>query len=125
MKKLLFIAAFLLSAIGTYAQGEVNPSFNVNVEKIVAHFDIEGKGYDNVAASFTSKNTEKKNTVTIIVVNDKRKKVYKKTISNSFLYVYPNGQIEVGKPDFTQVVVGESNVSSNRWIGKIRIKTGV
>jgi len=50
--------------------------------------------------------------------------VYKKTLKNVFLYVFSNGQIQVGKKNFDQIVVSKSK-STDENIGIIREKEGV
>jgi len=50
--------------------------------------------------------------------------VYKKTLKNVFLYVFSNGQIQVGKKNFDQIVVQKSK-STDENIGIIREKEGV
>ena len=50
--------------------------------------------------------------------------LYKKTLKNVFLYVFSNGQIQVGKKNFDQIVVSKSK-STDENIGIIREKEGV
>ena len=52
------------------------------------------------------------------------KSIYKKTLKNVFLYVFSNGQIQVGKKNFDQIVVQKSK-STDENIGIIREKEGV
>ena len=46
-----------------------------------------------------------------------------KTLNNSFLYVFSNGQIQIGRKNFNQVLIQPSYGST--CTGKIRIKEGI
>ena len=62
--------------------------------------------------------------VAFLVVDKNGKSIYKKTLKNVFLYVFSNGQIQVGKKNFDQIVVSKSK-STDENIGIIREKEGV
>ena len=62
--------------------------------------------------------------VKVKVVDKNGKSIYKKTLKNVFLYVFSNGQIQVGKKNFDQIVVQKSK-STHENIGIIREKEGV
>ena len=62
--------------------------------------------------------------VKVKVVDKNGKSIYKKTLKNVFLYVFSNGQIQVGKKNFDQIVVSKSK-STDENIGIIREKEGV
>lgn len=62
--------------------------------------------------------------VKVKVVDKNGKSIYKKTLKNVFLYVFSNGQIQVGKKNFDQIVVQKSK-STDENIGIIREKEGV
>ena len=59
----------------------------------------------------------------ITVRDQKGKKVWKKTLKNSFLYVFSNGQIQIGRNKFDQVLIQPSYGST--YTGKIRVKEGI
>lgn len=48
----------------------------------------------------------------------------KKTLKNVFLYLFSNGQIQVGRKNFDQIVVSQSK-ATDETIGIIREKEGV
>ena len=50
--------------------------------------------------------------------------LYTKDFKNVFLYVFSNGQIQVGKKNFDQIVVSKSKTTDEN-IGIIREKEGV
>ena len=62
--------------------------------------------------------------VKVKVVDENGKSIYKKTLKNAFLYVFSNGQIQVGKPNFNQILITESELTDDN-IGIIREKEGV
>ncbi|EXY10359.1 hypothetical protein M101_5006 [Bacteroides fragilis str. 1007-1-F  len=62
--------------------------------------------------------------VKVKVVDKNGKSIYKKTLKNVFLYVFSNGQIQVGKKNFDQIVVSKSKETDEN-IGIIREKEGV
>ena len=57
------------------------------------------------------------------VATDKNgKKIYKKTFKNCYLYIFTNGQVQVGKPKFNQVIISKAG---ERWFGEIKEKEGI
>ena len=90
--------------------------------------DIEGKYYEDVTMSFKSITSDyfisDKYKVKVKVVDKNGKSIYKKTLKNVFLYVFSNGQIQVGKKNFDQIVVSKSKETDEN-IGIIREKEGV
>ena len=62
--------------------------------------------------------------VKVKVVDENGKSIYKKTLKNAFLYVFSNEQIQVGKPNFNQILITESELTDDN-IGIIREKEGV
>ena len=45
-------------------------------------------------------------------------------MKNVFLYVFSNGQVQVGKSNFDQILIQKSSYSDD-FIGKIREKEGI
>lgn len=94
----------------------------------VAILDIEGNIYANVTVTFKSTAPDyiisNKYKVKVKVVNENGKSIYKKTLKNAFLYVFSNGQVQVGRPNFDQIVITKSELTSDN-IGIIRVKEGV
>ena len=126
----LFIAIFFTTSLA-FAQNEpetAKPLTDMEVVRKVAFLDIEGKAYENVTISFKSVTPDyfisDKYKVKVKVVDKKEKSIYKKTFKNAFLYVFSNGQIQVGKNNFNQVLITKSK-SSDDNIGVIREKEGV
>ena len=104
------------------------PLTDMEVVRKVAFLDIEGKYYEDVTMSFKSITPDyfisDKYKVKVKVVDKNGKSIYKKTLKNVFLYVFSNGQIQVGKKNFDQIVVSKSK-STDENIGIIREKEGV
>lgn len=115
----------------TFAQSEpetAKPLTDMEVVRKVARFDIEGKIYENVTVSFKSITPDyfisDKYKVKVKVVNSKGKSIYKKTFKNVFLYVFSNGQVQVGKKNFDQIIVQKSVLTDDN-VGMIREKEGI
>lgn len=131
MQKLLLSIIMLFTASLTFAQSEpetAKPLTDMEVVRKVARFDIEGKIYENVTVSFKSITPDyfisDKYKVKVKVVNGKGKSIYKKTFKNVFLYVFSNGQVQVGKKNFDQIVVQKSVLTGDN-VGMIREKEGI
>ena len=45
-----------------------------------------------------------------------------KTFKNCYLYIFSNGQVQVGQPKFNQIVISRAG---ERWFGEIKEKEGV
>lgn len=126
----LFVVMFFTTS-WAFAQNEpetAKPLTDMEVVRKVAYLDIEGQFYENVTISFKSVTPDyfisDKYRVKIKVVDKKRKLVYKKTFKNAFLYVFSDGQIQVGHKNFNQVLITKS-ISSDDNIGVIKEKEGV
>ncbi len=115
----------------TFAQNEpetASPLMNTEIMRKVAFLDIEGKIYEDIIISFKSITPDyvipNKYKVKVNTVDRNGKSIYKKTFKNTFLYVFSNGQIQVGKKNFDQIIIKKS-VSTGENVGIIREKEGV
>lgn len=129
-KIFVLFAVMFFTTSWAFAQNEpetAKPLTDMEVVRKVAYLDIEGQFYENVTISFKSVSPGNfifKYRVKIKVVDKKGKLVYKKTFKNAFLYVFSDGQIQVGHKNFNQVLITKS-ISSDDNIGVIREKEGV
>ncbi len=126
----LLVIMFLINSL-IFAQSNSEtamPLTDTEVIRKVVLLDIEGKQYENVRISFKSVTPDylisDKYKVKIKVIDANGKLIYKKTLKNVFLYVFSNGQIQVGKKNFNQIVITKSSYSEE-YIGVIREKEGV
>lgn len=131
VQKLLLLIIMLFTITLTFAQSEpetAKPLTDMEVVRKVGRFDIEGKIYENVTVSFKSITPDyfisNKYKVKVKVVNSKGKSIYKKTFKNVFLYVFSNGQVQVGKKNFDQIIVQKSVLTGDN-VGMIREKEGI
>lgn len=129
MLALLIVMFFTTSLV--FAQNEIEtakPLTDMEVVRKVSFLDIEGKSYENITISFKSVTPDylisDKYKVKVKVIDKKGKLIYKRTFKSAFLYVFSNGQIQVGKNNFNQIIITKSN-SSDDNIGVIREKEGV
>lgn len=120
-----------LTSTFAFTQSEpetTTPLTDMEVVRKVAILDIEGEIHEDVIISFKSTTPDyfitDKYKVKVKVVDKKGKSVYKKTFKNAFLYVFSNGQIQVGKPNFNQILITKSELTNSN-IGIIREKEGV
>ncbi len=126
MKKILFFTFFLLATMCSYAQENkkepesAKPTFDVTVNRIVDSAKINGKYYNNVVVEFKASDIVDWADGVKIIVKDKytNKKLYKKRFSNSYLYVYSDKSIQVGKGNATTEVICEKK-SYGDWIIEI------
>ncbi len=129
MKRLLFFFAFLLSfSVGILAQESAKPLTDMEVVRRVAVMDIEGELYENVLVTMKSTSPDyfitDKYKVKVTIQDADGKKIWKKTMENVFLYVFSNGQVQVGKSNFNQILIQKSSYSDD-FIGTIREKEGI
>lgn len=134
MKKYLILISFIFLSTLCLAQEESgtessSPSRDTEIERKCDLIDIEGKLYYNVLVTMKSTSPDyfltDKYKVKILVEDPNGKKIYKKTFSNSYLYIFSSGQIQIGKPKFNQILIKRFEDDENAWYGIIREKEGV
>ena len=126
MKKILFCTFFLLVTMCLYAQENkkdpesAKPTFGVTVNRVVDAAKINGKYYYNVAVEFKASDIMDWSEGVKIKVKHRYtdKKLYKKRFSNSYLYVYSDKSIQVGKGNATTEVICQKD-SYGDWIIEI------
>ena len=131
MKKIILMMLFLISCSANIIAQETEtarPLTDAEVVRRVALLDLEGKYYYDVVMTFKSTTPDyfitDKYKVKVTVKDSDGKNVWKKTLKNVFLYVFSNGQIQVGKRNFDQIVVQKSKETGD-FIGVVREKEGV
>lgn len=130
MKKVLLLMLVLIGCLNMAAQEQekAKPLTDMEVVRKVALLDVEGKYYYDVVMTFKSTSPDyfftDKYKVKVTVKNEKGKVVWKKTLNNVFLYVFSDGQIQVGKQNFDMIVVRKTKETAEN-IGIVRIKEGV
>ena len=132
MRKLLLFLVMLTINIVSFAQNsepeKAKPMTDTEIVRKCAILDIEGKYYENVTVTIKSNKPDyvwiDKYKVKVTVTDASGNKVWKKTLNNSFLYVFSDGQIQIGKKNFYQMVILRSSSSGN-WKGVVREKEGV
>lgn len=126
MKKvILFLFCFLSCSISMMSQEQEKayPLLNAEIVRNVAILDIEGETYFDVEMTFKS-NRSVKSKVKIFVKEKGGELIWQKTLKYSYLYVFSNGQVHVGRPNFHQVLIQKSK-NGISLVGKIREKEGV
>lgn len=124
--KILLIYTFLSFTNTIYSQETVHPLFDTEIVRNVLSIDIEGKEYKNVLVTLKSISPDyffsDQFRVKVIVEDRDGFKIWKKTLKNAYLYAFSDGQIQVGQPNFNQIII-EPYLGSH--VGAIRIKEGV
>ena len=127
--KLRILLTFLIfnMLFFVFAEETAKQMSDAEIEGSLSMIDIEGKQYDNVKVNLKSISPDYFISdiykVTVDIVDSEGKTVWKKTLKNVYLYVFPSGQIQVGKPNFDKIVISKNNYGS--YIGKIREKEGI
>ena len=132
MKRILLFLMMLTINIVGFAQSDetekASPMTDTEIVRKCAILDVEGKYYENVTVTIKSNQPDffftDKYKVKVTVTDASGSKVWNKTFKNAFLYVFPNGQIQVGKPNFDKLVITKSSPTGD-WIGMVREKEGV
>ena len=131
MKRFFTILFLMLSVVlSIFAQEPetAKPLTDTEVVRKVALMDIEGQLYDNVVVTMKSTSPDyfitDKYKVKVTITDANGKKVWKKTFKNVFLYVFSDGQVQVGKRNFDQIVIKKSSLTGD-FVGMIREKEGI
>lgn len=132
MRKLLLFLVMLTINIVSFAQNsepeKAKPMTDTEIVRKCIILDVEGNLYENVTVTIKSNQPDffftDKYKVKVTVTDASGSKVWNKTFKNAFLYVFPNGQIQVGKPNFDKLVITKSSPTGD-WIGMVREKEGV
>lgn len=131
-----FLVTILLALCHTlsFAQSQntepekTKPMRDTEIVRNVSIIDIEGTLHNNVEVTIKSISADyliyDNDRVKVTIKNEKGKKVWKKTLHNTYLYVFSNGQVQVGKPNFDQLIIFKP-ATENRYIGIIREKEGI
>ena len=110
MKKVFVVFLFIFSTVSTFAQSEgesVKPIGGITLYRNVSLAAIEKEKYLIVKFKAAELGDYFTNGVKVVVVdNNTGKKIYRKRFSKSYLYVFSDGTIEVGKGNaLTQIIL--------------------
>ena len=112
MKKVFVVFLFIFSTVSTFAQSEgesVKPIGGITLYRNVSLAAIEQNNYLDEIVKFKAAELGDyfTNGVKVVVVdNNTGKKIYRKRFSKSYLYVFSDGTIEVGKGNaLTQIIL--------------------
>lgn len=125
MKKYLLLI-LLTVTFTAYGQQTSKPAYGVEVERRLSYIDIEGDLVDDVTIIIKSNDPDYVFTnpkVSVKVIDENGKIIWKKSLRNAYLWIFSGGQIQVGKPHFCQILVNKSLFGSDA--GKIRLREGI
>lgn len=118
----------ILPTIILFAQEEAHPMSDVKIERKLSYVDIEGDVFQDVTAKIQSISPDyiisSNYRVKIKIEDSNGKVIFKKKLKNSFLYVFSNGQIQIGRRNFNTVIIYKNDII-NTYHGVIRLKEGV
>ena len=127
----LLFALFSTLAFSQYQSDEAEtarPMRDTEIERFVSVMDIEGVMYEDVKITIKSISADyfiyNKDRVKVTIKDKDGKKIWKKTLHNAYMYVFKGGQVQIGKPNFDQIVIFKSQFG-NYYTGIIREKEGV
>lgn len=88
----------------------VKPTMNLEISRKVKYLQIDDIGFRDYNELFydiklVSKWNELTPIVKVVIKNNEGKTIWKKTFKNTYLYLFSNGQIQVGKPRFDQIII--------------------
>ena len=131
MKRIVILLFFMLSlSLSGFAQEpeSARPLTDTEVVRRVAIMDIEGQLFYDVVVTMKSTSPDylitDKFKVKVTITDSNGKKLWKKTFKNAFLYVFSNGQVQIGKRNFDQILIQKSSLTGD-FLGKIREKEGI
>ena len=122
---LIFILCNITTSL--FSQETTKPLTDTEIMRNISNMDIEGKEYDNVRVTLKSISPENyfsdKYKVKVTIEDMDGKKVWKKTLKNDYLYVFSDGDIQVGRPNFSKILIFKND--SGSFIGVVREKEGI
>ncbi len=125
--RILLTFLFLNFTSILFSQETANPLTDTKIMRKVSRIDIEGKVYENVEVTLKSISPDyfvsDKHKVKVVVEDMNGTKIWKKNLKNVFLYVFSNGQIQVGKQNFNKILILKDDLGE--FYGKIRVKEGI
>lgn len=125
--KILLVLLIFNFTSSLFSQETAKPMTDTEIMRNVSRMDIEGKEYENVKVTLKSISPDYFISdiykVKVTIVDMEGKEIWKKTLKNVYLYVFSDGQIQVGKPNFNKIFIQKNDTGS--FNGKVREKEGV
>ncbi len=128
MKKITTLLIFLIFSFPAIllSQEKTKPLSDSEIIRNVSSSDVEGIKYQDVTVSMRSISPDyvfSDNSKVKVKIVKAGRVVWKKTLKNSNLYVFSDGQVQVGKPNFSKILIHKN--SYGNYVGKIREYEGV
>lgn len=127
--RLLLITLYIIFGQSTtiFSQETAKPLSDQEIVRKLSKIDIEGKEYETVKVTLKSISPDfffsYDERVKVLIVDNEGKEIWKKTLKNVYLYVFSDGQIQVGKPNFNKILITKNSLGL--FNGKIRESEGV
>ena len=133
MKKIVsFLLLFYAVSIACFGQDNTSteksyPLEDAEIERRLEYIDIEGEKYAAVVVTLKSSSPDyiftSKYKVRVTVRSIEGKRIWGKTF-NAYLYVFSDGEVHVGKPKFTQLLIYKSEMFDG-YVGIVKEKEGI
>ena len=127
--KSFIVFLICILTLPAFAQDEpesAKPLTNAVIMRRNVFLDIEGEYFDDVTITFKSISPDyfftHTDRVKVKVTDSNKKVIYNKTLKNAFLYVFSDGQIQVGRVNFDQIIIYNYD---GDYYGTIREKEGI
>lgn len=125
--RILLIFIFFNITTNLFSQETTKPLSDAEIMRNVSSMDIEGEKHKNVKVVLKSISPDyyfsDKYKVKVTIEDMDGKKVWKKTLKNDYLYVFSDGDIQVGRPNFSKILIFKND--SGSFIGVVREKEGI
>ena len=129
MKRLFSILALSLCLMSASAQEKesVHPVMGqVEIARICDVVDIEGSIVKDAVIYLKTGKTAFSYSISNKVdvkVKQGKKTIFHKKLKNAYLYIFSNGQVQVGQPRINNIIIGRD--SDGSIVGQIRIMEGI
>lgn len=121
MKKILFCTFFLLATMCSYAQENkeepesVKATLGITIKRDIELAVIEYPDVKKFYFITVELRASSYGGVTIIFRDpDTGKKLLKKYLGDSYLYIYKSGQLQIGRPNIDKAIIYKSS-STDKW----------
>ena len=103
----------------------VTPTLNIGISRQISYANINGNSYDDVEVYIKSFYDFWTGTTPIVKIKvtsiETGEILYKKRFSNTYLYIFRDGQIQIGRKNLDKIIISKPSFS-NRW--NMRINEG-
>ena len=127
-KPLIFCSPLIFVQSDEVKPESVAPMRDIEITRNVSQIDIEGEIFHDVKVEIQSIIEDYPipfNDTVHVKMSDKQNKIFwRRTWNKVCLYVFSNGQLQIGRPNFNKIVIYKPSLDS-KYIGVVREYEGV